>query len=292
MPSLDYVHVDVFADAPLRGNSLPVFYDARDLASSTLLAITQELRHFEAIFLQPTGEANVMRARIFDLFEELAFAGHPLIGAAAVLQHRAAPATSGEWTFALSDRQVRVRVTHGEHGYFGLLDQGAPRFLGTVNARAEIAAAFGLVGEDLDDRLPIEVASTGLDYMVIPLRPDRIGTARIGADITALLRGHGAQFAVLLDPAAREIRHWNNDGIVEDVATGSAAGVVGAYCRKHGITRPGEPLLLAQGRFAGRPSQLEVSAESEGQTITRVLVGGPVAFVGRGALDFIPEPLA
>lgn len=292
MPSLEYAHVDVFAVAPLRGNSLPVFHDAPDLETATLLAITQELRHFEAIFLQPTDEANVVRARIFDLIEELPFAGHPLIGAAVVLQHRAAPATSGDWTFALSDRQVSVRVTHGADGYFGLLDQGAPRFLGTVETRTEIASAFGLGAQDLDDRLPIEVVSTGLDYMVIPLRPDRIGAARISTDITALMQEHGAQFAVLLDPAAREIRHWNNDGIVEDVATGSAAGVVGAYCHKHGITQPGEPLLLAQGRFAGRPSQLEVSAESEGGTITRILVGGPVAFVGRGVLDLAAEALA
>ncbi|WP_421837374.1 PhzF family phenazine biosynthesis protein [Novosphingobium sp.] len=287
MPSLDYAHVDVFADAPLRGNSLPVFHDAPDLDDATLLAITQELRHFEAIFLQPTGEANLVRARIFDLIEELPFAGHPLIGAAAVLQHRAAPAASGEWTFALADRWVKVRVTYGDAGYFGLLDQGAPRFLGTVADRAEIAEAFGLAADDLDHSLPLEIASTGLDYMVIPLRPDRIGTARIGSDITVLMQRHGAQFAVLLDPATREMRHWNNDGIVEDVATGSAAGVVGAYCRKHGITRPGESLVLAQGRFAGRPSQLEVTAESEGETITRILVGGRVAFVGHGTLDLL-----
>ncbi|MFM9935022.1 MAG: PhzF family phenazine biosynthesis protein [Novosphingobium sp.] len=292
MPSLDYIHVDVFAAAPLCGNSLPVFHDAPDLDPPTLLAITQELRHFEAIFLQPTGEANIVRARIFDLFEELPFAGHPLIGAAAVLQHRAASATSGDWIFVLPDRQVRVQVTYGDGGYFGLLDQGAPRFIGTVGARGEVAEAFGLEVEDLDDRFPIEIAGTGLDYMVIPLRPDRIGNARIGADITALMCRHGAQFAVLLDAAAREIRHWNNDGIVEDVATGSAAGVVGAYCHKHGVSRPGEPLLLSQGRFAGRPSRIEVTAENEGETITRVLVGGRVAFVGRGTLDFIHEPHA
>ncbi|WP_030711941.1 hypothetical protein [Streptomyces sp. NRRL F-2580] len=30
----------------------------------------------------------------------------------------------------------------------------------------------------------------------------------------------GAQFAYLLDAAALEGRHWNNDGVVEDVATG------------------------------------------------------------------------
>lgn len=292
MPSLNYLHVDVFADAPFGGNSLPVFYDAPDLGCQALLAITQELRHFEAIFLQPTDASGVVRARVFDLFEELPFAGHPIIGAAAVLQHRTKPGTSGVWTLALPGRQVSVSVTYDGTRYSALLDQGAPAFLGTVSARREIAAAFGLEVADLDDRLPIEVASTGLRYVVVPVRPERIGAARIGTDITALVHRHGAQFAVLLDAAALEVRHWNNDGIVEDVATGSAAGVVGAYCHKHGLMKRGEPLALAQGRFTGRPSQLNVKVESDGNAIARVLVGGRVAFVGSGTLDLAPERLA
>jgi len=290
MPSLDYTHVDVFADAPFGGNSLPVFYDAPDLSASALLAITQELRHFEAVFLQPTGDDRVVRARVFDLFEELPFAGHPIIGAAVVLQHRADPGSSGSWTFDLSGRHVSVAVTHDSSRYSALLDQGEPEFLGVVEEREGIAAAFGLSANDLDKALPIEVASTGLRYMVVPLRSDRIGQARIATDITELVREHGAQFAVLLDPTTLEVRHWNNDGIIEDVATGSAAGVVGAYCHKHRLVAAGQPFTLSQGRCAGRPSRLTVHVESAGDAITRVSVGGGVAFVGTGALHAVPEP--
>ena len=285
MPSLNYLHVDVFADAPFGGNSLPVFYDAPDLSAQALLAITQELRHFEAVFLQPTEDGGVVRARVFDLFEELPFAGHPIIGAAAVLQHRAAPGTSGNWTFDLSGRQVAVSVTYEDQRYSALLDQGPPEFFRTIAERREVAEAFDLTAEDLDPALPVEIASTGLRYMVVPIGPDRIATTRIKADITELMQRHGAQFAVLLDAAALEVRHWNNDGIIEDVATGSAAGVVGAYCHKHGVVARGVSFTLSQGRFTGRPSKLMVHIESNGDAITRVSVGGGVAFVGHGAIE-------
>src|SRR5688572_18458547 len=108
MPTLEYTHVDVFSEHPYRGNSLPVFPDAGGLTAEQMLRITQELRHFEAIFLEPTTEANAVQARVFDLFEELPFAGHPVIGAAATL-HRASGGTSTQtWQVELPCKVVRV----------------------------------------------------------------------------------------------------------------------------------------------------------------------------------------
>lgn len=289
MTPVEYLHVDVFGEGPYGGNSLPVFHACPDLAPAAMLAITRELRHFEAIFLQPEPGLRRVKARVFDLIEELPFAGHPIIGAAAALQHLSAPRDGGVWTFDLTGRTVHVEIEARDAGYFGVLDQGAPRFLGEVDDRAAVARAFSLGDDDLDPRLPLEAASTGLRYLVVPLRPERIGAARIGADITGLVEAHGAQFAVLFDPATFEIRHWNNDGVMEDVATGSAAGVVGAYALKHGLASPGRRFALSQGRFTGRPSRLEVQADAAGGAITSVKVGGHAAIVGRGRLDVLPE---
>ena len=85
---LDYVHVDVFGDRPYSGNSLAVFPEAAGLSAAQMLRITQELRHFEAIFLAPMPDTTAIPARVFDLFEELPFAGHPVLGAAAVPLHK------------------------------------------------------------------------------------------------------------------------------------------------------------------------------------------------------------
>jgi len=286
--SLEYFHVDVFSHTPYSGNSLPVFPDASGLNAEQMLRITRELRHFEAIFLEPTDHANTVRARVFDLFKELPFAGHPIIGAAAVLHSASARTEPQVWHVELPGKIVNITTEHTGHGYFSMLDQGTPEFLGTVTERDLFARAFNLKPGDLHPDLPLEVVSTGLRYLIIPVKAGALEHARILNDITEILRGVNAQFAVLLDEVALEMRHWNNDGLMEDVATGSAAGTVGAYRLRHGLTRDGELFILNQGRFTSRPSILRVQPEGTPEAVQTVKVGGDVVLVGRGVLEVLP----
>jgi trans-2,3-dihydro-3-hydroxyanthranilate isomerase len=286
--TLEYSHVDVFSQRPFGGNSLPVFPDSRGLSARQMLQITQELRHFEAIFLEPTDDRNCVRARVFDLFEELPFAGHPIIGAAAVLHHASGQAEPCQWRIELPSKAVTITTERTPLGYFGMLDQGRPEFLGQVAAAEWIARAFGLESGDLHPELPLEVISTGLRYLIVPVVPEVLDKARIARDITAGLRSVGAEFAVLFDESTLEVRHWNNDGIIEDVATGSAAGTVGAYRLRHGLAQDAEIFALNQGRFTGRPSTLRVQPEGTCSRVDCVKVGGDVALVGRGILEARP----
>jgi trans-2,3-dihydro-3-hydroxyanthranilate isomerase len=285
---LEYVHVDVFAPAPFRGNSLAVFPNVPELTPGQMLRITQELRHFETIFLQPLPPQGPVGARVFDLLQELGFAGHPVIGAAAVLHRLVAPSARRTWHISLPAKTVSVDTEATPSGVYGLLDQGGAQFLGIVHERDAIACAFDLSESDLDARLPVEVVSTGLRYLIVPVAPGALAKACIRANISQLLAGVEAEFAVLLDEQAVEVRHWNNDGVVEDVATGSAAGTIGAYRVKHGLCPSGVPFELRQGRFTGRPSILRVQADDDGQDIVNVKVGGDVAFVANGRLEALP----
>jgi trans-2,3-dihydro-3-hydroxyanthranilate isomerase len=285
--NLAYSHVDVFSRVPFGGNGLPVFPDAAELTAEQMLRITAELRHFETIFLAPTNRPDTVRARIFDLFEELPFAGHPIIGAAAVLHKRSSTADAQSWRFQLAGKTVEVRTEVIGGDYSGWLDQGPPEFLGTIDDD-RIAPAFNLAPDDLVPDLPMEVVSTGLRYLIVPVAPGALARARISRDITELLHGFGAQFAVLLDESAAEVRHWNNDGILEDVATGSAAGTIGGYRLRHGLVRGGETFTLNQGQYTGRPSQLRVRPEGSAQNVESVNVGGDVSFVGYGIIEALP----
>jgi trans-2,3-dihydro-3-hydroxyanthranilate isomerase len=288
MRGIAFSHVDVFSQSPFGGNSLPVFPDAPDLSAEQMLRITQEMRHFEAIFLQPTDQPGTVRARIFDLFGELPFAGHPVIGAAAVLHERSGVVGARSWQFQLAGKTVEVTTDVTAGSYSGLLDQGAPEFLGSVDDVARVAAAFNLAADDLAPDLPLEVVSTGLRYLIVPVLPGALARARISRDITELVQGAGAEFAVLLDEAAVEVRHWNNDGIIEDVATGSAAGTIGAYRLRHGLVRGGDTFILNQGQYTGRPSTLRVQPVGSANRIETVKVGGDVAFVGHGVIEALP----
>jgi PhzF family phenazine biosynthesis protein len=291
----DYHHVDVFATAAYSGNSLAVFISPPPLTAGQMSTITRELRHFETIFVRRSGNEGVVDARVFDLCEELDFAGHPVLGAAAVLHALDAAADERrEWTFRLPAATVQVTTNGQPDGRVAVLMAAArPELVSRLSAedRPLIAAALGLVVDDLDEVLPPEVWSTGLRYLVVSVRDgEALVRARIAhSDLTGFLEGYGAQFAYVLDAAAVEGRHWNNDGVLEDVATGSAAGCVAAYLMRHGRARGGERLTLSQGRFVGRPSTLAITAYGTAGSIERVTVGGDVVLVGNGSLHVLPS---
>ncbi len=252
--------------------------------------ITEEMRHFESIFLQEmNGGGTTWRARVFDLTEELDFAGHPVIGAASVLHAMAGGDTDRTWSMELKARTVEVVTKRrGRFRYESVLDQGAPEFLGRPEPD-DLASWFSLDEEDLHAELRPEVVSTGLRYLIVPVRRGALARARITSDIGQRLEGFGAQFAYLLDADGLEGRHWNNDGIVEDVATGSAAGCVAAYLRRHERVEDGERRALRQGQHCGRPSEMTISAHGSPEHITSVQVGGEVAVVAHGRLEGLPQ---
>src|SRR5262245_62052834 len=255
--------------------------------------ITGELRQFESIFLNPAGPHHHWRAHIFDLFEELDFAGHPLIGAAAVLHDLyGGDAVHGRWTMELASRALTVETERrGRAAFHAVLPEMAANFLGEPSdiSRERVASWFSLPNGDLDPRLPLEVVSTGLRYLIVPVQDGALARARIShRELEVELAEFGAEYAYLLDAEAGEGRHWNNDGVVEDAATGSAAGCVAAYLHRHGLLREDQAGELGQGCFIKRPSRITVSARSvEGEILVRV--GGEVVLVGSGRLDVLPS---
>lgn len=192
------------------------------------------------------------------------------------------------WTLCLTGRQVEVTTERrGPGRYASLLDQGAAAFLGRPDPEAWPASSPS-IRPTWTPICPPEVVSTGLRYLVLPVRGDALARARVTQPLDAPLARVGAEFTYLLDAAAMEGRHWNNDGLLEDVATGSGAGCAAAYLRSHGRIGSGERGLLRQGRFTGRPSTMTVSADGHGRDIRRVRVGGGVALVGEGHLRELP----
>jgi PhzF family phenazine biosynthesis protein len=288
---MDFQHVDVFADSPFTGNSLTVFLADGTLTAAQMLSVTREFRHFESIFLQPTAAQDRWRARVFDLEEELGFAGHPVLGAAAVLHDQAGGETTRRWTIELPARTVTVQTTFDGIVFHAVLDQGRPEYGPSVTgaALAPVLDGIGLCTADLVPWLAPAVVSTGLRYLVIPVSARALARAAIAApDFAGRLAATGAQYAYLLDPDGLEGRHWTNDGRTEDVATGSAAGTVGAYLARAGRVVLNQPFVLHQGRFTGRPSQLRVEPRGQAGDIAQVLVGGQVAPVAKGTLRSLP----
>jgi PhzF family phenazine biosynthesis protein len=281
---LEFRHVDVFTDAPFTGNGLIVLFGSPGaVRAEALISVTTEMRQFELIIAEFQPEARRVPARIFTAEEELPFAGHPVIGAAAALHERyAAHEPARSWVFVIAGREIAVRSRRTRGYYEAEMNQGSPT-LGSPLAgqdAARFAGALGLSPDHLH-RLPMRVVSTGLPYLIVPLASG-LDRARITAgDFEERLAGVGAKFVYVFDPGQREGRSWDNAGAVEDVATGSAAGPAAAWLAAQGLAAPGETIVINQGRFLGRPSMIAVTPDSQGD----LWVGGPVAPVARGEVD-------
>ena len=286
--STEYRHVDVFSRRAFHGNGLVVVLEADALPATTMQAITREMRQFETVFVTHVDlAARSAGLRIFTEDEELDFAGHPVLGAAAVLHDLlgATERSAEQWALRVAQRTIEVRTTPGDTWIEAEMDQGVPQFGPPLEGPVTTALieALGLTPDDVHPDLPLQVVSTGLEYLIVPVARG-LERARIThPDFEALLQQVGAKFVYVLDAEHREGRTWDNAGRVEDVATGSAAGPAVGYLVRHGVVPADEPLVLHQGQYVGRPSTIHVTPAPGG----RLRVGGSVAAVASGRLEAI-----
>jgi trans-2,3-dihydro-3-hydroxyanthranilate isomerase len=284
-----FFHVDVFARRALAGNGLAVFLDTDGWSDRRMQELTREMLQMESIFLSKI-DANGATARIFTIQGELPYAGHPVLGAAAILHRTLAPnLDDGRWRLRLPLRSVHVTTRRHGLAMFTEMDQGAPVF-GPPIAAADASAvlqALNLDPSDLVVDLPLQRVSTGLPYLIVPVTAEALALATVrGRDLESQLAAFDARFAYLLDPDTPEGRTWDNLGEAEDVATGSAAGPVAAYLHRYGRFPASRAATLQQGRYAGRPSELGMRFVGD-----RVFVSGEVWPLISGVLELSPEAI-
>lgn len=282
-------HVDVFASGPLSGNGLTVFLNTDGWTTDVMQRLTEEMRQFESIFLSSISESGAT-ARVFTLEEELPFAGHPVLGAAAVLHRTRRPDDAiCSWTIALPVGNIDVRTELRQRSILCEMDQGASQFLRNVEGAAlePVLSRLGLWHSHMHNALTPQVVSTGLPYLILPVNAAGLAKAAIqGTDLEEILQSLSAKFVLVLDVESREIRTWDNLGKVEDIATGSAAGPVAAYLIRNGVCRSQTNIDISQGRFIKRPSRLRVHQKAD----SRLLVSGEVWPVSHGTLEHFESP--
>ena len=286
MKTIPYYHVDVFSDRPFSGNGLTVFTESEGLSKDAMLTLTQEMRQFESIFLQRIDDSQV-RAYIFTVEEELDFAGHPVLGAAATLHDLYQPGKLKEdWKFILNEKTVAVTTEKGERSFKAEMNQGKAEF-GKILDETETAWLLDSIGLNKDDLYPgcnPAIVSTGLSYLIIPLQKNGLKARIQIANLKEKIRALGAMFIGILEIPTLSIRTFDNRGAVEDIATGSLAGPSGAYLVKSGFQNPNTLIQINQGANLGRPSQLFVKVGMTGGDLTDVYVSGGVCKISQSTM--------
>ena len=187
------------------------------------------------------------------------------------------------WIFVIAGREVEVTSQRKGDYYAATMNQGQATFAAplTNSAAAGFVGALNLDASEVCG-LPMQVVSTGLPYLIVPVTHGGLSAAGIVVDdFEGRLATVDAKFVYVLDPERREGRTWNNSGATEDIATGSAAGPAAAYLLEHHLADPREEIVLQQGRFVGRRSTMSITAGADAD----LWVGGPVAPVASGRLD-------
>jgi trans-2,3-dihydro-3-hydroxyanthranilate isomerase len=269
--------LDVFTARPLAGNGLAVVHDADGVPDAAMLAFARETRLSETTFLQsPTEPGADYRNRIWMMQGELPFAGHPSLGTAVAFA-RARGDREATYVQQTGAGLQPVEVEAGDGVARASMLQEPAAFGPEVDPVA-VLRALGLDEADGHPELVPQVVATGLAHLMVPVR-DAAVLDRAAPDPTALravLDGQGCTCAYLsfLDPDAEtaQARGFFVDGrsVVEDPATGSAAGPLMAYAH----ARTGAPrLAIDQGVAMGRASRLLCDAGE------RVRVAGDVVVV-------------
>jgi trans-2,3-dihydro-3-hydroxyanthranilate isomerase len=297
--ALPYLHYDVFTDEPLLGNQLAVFTDAVGLDTGHMQKIAREMNFSESTFILPPERPDTdIRMRIFTPYIEMPMAGHPTVGSTFALAKSGVIKTGTKrFVFGLNigPTPVDLEWTDGALS-FVWMTQRPPTFGPIVSQRAEVAAAIGLESHDLADNLPVQEVSCGVPYLFVALR-DHASVDRAVSDTAGfgrLCAACGMDLPIFLfsigGPSETDTVYSRmfapEHGIIEDPATGSAAGPLGSYLVHHGIVTgdAAKNIMNSQGVAMGRASRIYIDIRSGADGITDVKVGGKAVLIGTGEL--------
>jgi trans-2,3-dihydro-3-hydroxyanthranilate isomerase len=286
-----FVWLDVFAKAPLEGNQLAVFPDARGLTEDEMQSIARETHLSETTFVFPEDDAVDLErgfaTRIFAVLGEMPFAGHPTLGTASVLSRLKGRT---EVALRLQVGRIPVRFSEKEGLPFGEMVQNDPE-IGATHDPPAVARALNVPREALDPKLPIQTVSTGVPFAIVPFRSLKVLSEirPVWTVMEEYLRGTDAKFFYLLSRETTDRSAGAHARMIfaggEDPATGSAAGPAIAWMVLHGLVPPEEPVMIEQGVEVFRRSRLYArSGLREGRPVN-VRVGGHCVPVIHGELE-------
>ena len=284
--------VDVFAESRLSGNQLAVFRDCGELSPQEMQRIAQEMHYSETTFITSEEPRDGgYDVRVFTPTEELPFAGHPTLGTAFVIQSQLIGTPVDKVKLNMKVGQIPVTFSYRDGAPDILwMRQKRPTF-GRTFPKGRIAKVLGLPVADIDRRFPVMLVSTGVPFVIVPLRSLKAikGIELDLAGLRKLLRETRTVVILVFSPETYSKSNDLNvrvlgppEEISEDPATGSGNGCLAAYLVKQRYFGTDEiDIRVEQGYEVGRRSLLLLRAR-QAQDGIEVDVGGKVHFVASG----------
>jgi PhzF family phenazine biosynthesis protein len=258
---MEILRYAAFSSDPAGGNPAGVVLDATGATDAEMQNAAAEVGYSESAFVfpQPDGSLSI---RYFSPLAEVPFCGHATIATAVAYADR-----HGTGTMELHTQVGPVPVTTQRSGgrIEATLVTVEPRIADLdATTLAELLHALRWDLVDLDPSMPVHVAYAGAFHPVVAA-VSRARLADLDYAFEELADLMGRQDWTTVDLVWREsetIFHARNPfppgGVVEDPATGAAAGAFGGYLRALGLVPIPSTVTVHQGDDLGRPGVLTV----------------------------------
>ncbi|EKO3737018.1 PhzF family phenazine biosynthesis protein, partial [Vibrio metschnikovii] len=170
-----------------------------------------------------------------------------------------------------------------------VMDQKLPEYRAQFSYEL-ISELVGLDSKVLEStRLPIEVVSTGLPDIIVPVPYGYLDKIQVNKNLTInfckrheVIGIHAFELCEKTSMVTASCRNFAPlFGISEESATGSASGALACYLTKHLPNTHSNSFIFEQGRAMKCISKITASVDSNEQGIIKVRVGGFAHKIGR-----------
>jgi len=267
--------LNAFSNAPQGGNPAGVVLVADNLSDLEMQQIATDVGLSETAFVSKSNRAS-FRVRFFTPVMEVDLCGHATIATFYLMRYLNI-IKKGSYTQETNAGILRIEVDN----QIVTMEQLAPTFYETIDKKT-IARSLNIPLEDIMKDLPIQVVSTGLKDIIIPVKS--LNTIkRIKPDyseITAISERYDTvgYHIFTLEVESGSFAHCRNlaprYGINEEAATGSASGALACYLNRYEIVDVPSKIAFEQGYTMGSPSEIIVELTRKSDGNLQVMVGG------------------
>lgn len=264
--------ISAFSKDGRGGNKAGVVLNSRDLMPAKMMAIAKDLGYSETAFLMESNTAN-FKIRYFTPTEEVPLCGHATIAAFSILNSLG---QLGKDAYTIETKAGTLNIRTEEDGMI-FMEQNRPTYFETLTPNI---FAGCLESRFIDTALPIQIVSTGLKDIILPvdskehlerLNPNFTNMVSLCCDqdvvgIHAFALTGGAETTAICRNFAPRY------GIDEESATGTSSCALACYLFQHYKRQP--QYIFEQGFNLNSVSRLVVNITHQDSSIDTVHVGG------------------
>ncbi len=292
MDHIQTVEVEIlnaFVDNNAGGNPAGVVLNADHLSSLQKLKIAKAVGLSETAFVSKSSSAD-FKLDFFTPKKQIAHCGHATIATFSYLNQLGKiphPQTSKETI----DGNRRVRVSDS----LAFMEQKAPSYTDLASEKEQILASLSLDEGDLMEDAPLSIVNTGNSFLTIAVANTKV-LKNIQPDFNIINEMSEKYDLIGYYVFTLDVEDENRDastrmfapryGIIEEAATGMAAGPLACYLYDKLLMKK-RKFMIQQGKFMEAPSISLILTELEivNDEIVSVMAGGRGMAVSKKTID-------